>query len=162
LPIPVAKLFKVRVYGRSRVGVAGLNSAGGMDVCVLCVVQQGQKAKSGQSGQRSTDKIERTKRIPPVGSIFVSCECCVMSGTGPCDGPIPRPEETYRLWCVILCDLQTSRMRRPWIAWGCRARKKGLHLSTHEHVCENPDVSACVFLIFAYENIECSTSVNNE
>ena len=26
-----------------------------------------------------------------------SCACCVLSGTGLCDGPIPRPEESYRV-----------------------------------------------------------------
>jgi hypothetical protein len=30
----------------------------------------------------------------------VSCECCVLSGRGLCDELIPRPEESYRLWCV--------------------------------------------------------------
>jgi hypothetical protein len=34
----------------------------------------------------------------------VCCECCVLSGRGLCDGPIPRAEESYRLWCVIVCD----------------------------------------------------------
>jgi hypothetical protein len=38
-------------------------------------------------------------------------ECGKSSGRGLYDGPIPRPEECYRLWCVIVCDLQTSRMR---------------------------------------------------
>ncbi|GFG36398.1 hypothetical protein Cfor_06988, partial [Coptotermes formosanus] len=28
----------------------------------------------------------------------------VLSGRGLCDGPIPRPEESYRLWCVFECD----------------------------------------------------------
>jgi hypothetical protein len=36
--------------------------------------------------------------------MFVSCECCVLSGRGLCDGPIPRSEESYRLWCVSECD----------------------------------------------------------
>ena len=31
-----------------------------------------------------------------------SYDCCVLSGRGSCDGPIPNPEEFYRLWCVIL------------------------------------------------------------
>jgi len=45
------------------------------------------------------------------------CECCVLSGRGLCDGPFTRPEESYRLWCVVVCDLETSRMRRPWPAF---------------------------------------------
>jgi hypothetical protein len=28
----------------------------------------------------------------------------VLSGRSLCDGPIPRPEESYRLWCVSECD----------------------------------------------------------
>jgi hypothetical protein len=28
----------------------------------------------------------------------------VLSGRGLCDGPIPRPEESYRLWCVSEYD----------------------------------------------------------
>jgi hypothetical protein len=51
-------------------------------------------------------------RIPPVAWIFVCCECCVLSGRGLCDGLITRPEKYYRLCCVIVCDLETSRMRR--------------------------------------------------
>jgi len=30
----------------------------------------------------------------------VSYECCVLSGRCLGDGPITRPEESYRLWCV--------------------------------------------------------------
>ena len=45
--------------------------------------------------------------------MFVCRECCVLSGRGLCDEPITRPEESYRLWCVVVCDLETSRMRRP-------------------------------------------------
>ena len=37
----------------------------------------------------------------------------VLSGRGLCDELITRPEESYRLWCVVVCDLETSRMRRP-------------------------------------------------
>ena len=37
-------------------------------------------------------------RIPPGALMSVSCECCVLSGRGLCDGPIPRPEESYRVW----------------------------------------------------------------
>ena len=45
-------------------------------------------------------------QIPPGAWIFVCCECCVLSGRGLCDELITRPEESYRLWCVIVCDLE--------------------------------------------------------
>ena len=55
----------------------------------------------------------------PTGGMDVCCECCVLSGRVLCDGLIIRPEESYRLWCVVVCDLETSsRMRRPWPALG--------------------------------------------
>jgi len=43
---------------------------------------------------------------------FVCCECCVLSGRGLCVGLITRPKESYRLWCVVVCDLETSSTRR--------------------------------------------------
>ena len=42
----------------------------------------------------------------------------MLSGRGLCDELIARPERSYRLWCVVVCDLETSRMRRPWPALG--------------------------------------------
>jgi hypothetical protein len=39
-------------------------------------------------------------RILPRAWMSVSCDCCVMSGRGLCDGLVPRPEESYRVWCV--------------------------------------------------------------
>ena len=54
----------------------------------------------------------------PAGGMDVCVECCVLSGRGLCDDLITRPEESYRLWCVTVCDLETSRMRRPWPALG--------------------------------------------
>jgi len=39
----------------------------------------------------------------------------VLSGRGLCDELISRPEESYRLWCVVVCDLKTSRMGAPYI-----------------------------------------------
>jgi hypothetical protein len=48
--------------------------------------------------------------------MFVSCECCVLlSGRGLCDETIPRPGESYRLWCVSKCDqkeLEPSTLKR--------------------------------------------------
>ena len=60
----------------------------------------------------------------PTGGMDVCCECCVLSGRGLCDVLITRPEESYRLLCVVVCDLETSRMRRPWPALGRNATGK--------------------------------------
>ena len=46
------------------------------------------------------------------GGMDVCCECCVLSGRGLCDGLITRPEESYRLWRVVVCDQETSNTRR--------------------------------------------------
>ena len=43
-------------------------------------------------------------RIPPEAWMFVCCECPMLSGRGLCDGLIPHPEESYRLWGVLVCD----------------------------------------------------------
>ena len=38
--------------------------------------------------------------------MFVCCDCCVLSGRGLCDELITRSEESYRMWCVVVCDLK--------------------------------------------------------
>jgi hypothetical protein len=55
--------------------------------------------------------------------MFVCCECCVTSGSVLCDQLITRPEESYRLWWVV-CDLETSWMRKPWPTGGCYVKNK--------------------------------------
>jgi len=40
--------------------------------------------------------------------MFVCCECYVLSGRGLGDELITRPEESYQLWCVVVCDLESS------------------------------------------------------
>jgi hypothetical protein len=57
--------------------------------------------------------------------MFVCCECCVLSGRGLCDELITRPEESYRLWCVVVWDQETSSMRRPWSALGTQRHRWG-------------------------------------
>ena len=49
------------------------------------------------------------------------CVCCMLSGRSLCDELITRPEESYRLWCVVVFDLETSWMRRLWPTGGCFA-----------------------------------------
>ena len=84
---------------------------------------------SGRSHVRCRSAADRLLRlwvrIPPVAWMSVCRECCVLSGRGPCDGLITRPEESYRLRCVIVCDLETSRVRKTWpTGWAVAPKTK--------------------------------------
>jgi hypothetical protein len=72
----------------------------------------------------------------------VCCEYCVLSGSL-CDRPITRPEESYGLWCVGVCDLDTSWMRRPWPTGGCRATNKQISLSLSPLLMKPSDSMSC-------------------
>jgi hypothetical protein len=63
-------------------------------------------------------------RIPPGAWKFVCCKCCVLPGRVLCHELITRPEESYRPWCVVVCDLETSWMRSLWPTGHCRAKNK--------------------------------------
>jgi len=52
----------------------------------------------------------------------------VLSGRGLCDELITRPEESYRLWCVVVCDLETSRIGAPYIYDVCSLMVNDLNL----------------------------------
>jgi len=54
----------------------------------------------------------------------VCCECCVLSGRDLCDELITRPEESYRLRYVVVCDLESSCMSRPWPTGGLLRQKQ--------------------------------------
>ena len=47
-------------------------------------------------------------RIAPGARMSVSCDCCVLSGRGLCDGSIAHHEEYYRVCDVSQCDLGVS------------------------------------------------------
>ena len=52
-------------------------------------------------------------RIPPGAWMSLTYEFCVLSGRVLCEGLIPRPEESYRVCCVV-CDREASKRRKPW------------------------------------------------
>jgi hypothetical protein len=53
--------------------------------------------------------------------MFICCECCVLSGRGLCNELITRPEESYPLWCVVVCDLENLKNEE---AMTCVEKKK--------------------------------------
>ena len=62
LPIPVAEWSKVSVCGSSLAGTEGSNPAGEymFVLCVCCTVRT-KRPNAEQSGQRSTDKVQKEK-----------------------------------------------------------------------------------------------------
>jgi len=52
------------------------------------------------------------------------CKCCVFSNRGLCNELITRPEESNRLWWVVVFYLETSWMRRPWPTGGLLRQKR--------------------------------------
>ena len=100
-------------------------------------------------------------RIPPGTWMFVCCECCLLSGRGLCDEPIPRPEESYRLWCVVICDLETSWMRRPWPTGGCCGFEshRRVWMSVVSVVCCKVEVSATSWSLVQRSPTDCDASL---
>jgi hypothetical protein len=68
---------------------------------------------------KTHDTHNRQISMPPVEfehTISVDELLCVsLSIRGLCDELIIRPEESYRLCCVVVCDLETSRKGAPYI-----------------------------------------------
>jgi hypothetical protein len=92
-------------------------------------------------------------RIPPGKWIFVCCECRVFSGKGLCDELITRPAESYRLWCVVVRDLETSRMDAPYIYGISSLRVKRLkYLSINVSVDTLQWRILLLRLLFIYRN----------
>jgi len=55
--------------------------------------------------------------------MFICCECCVLSGRGLCDELITRREESYRQWCVVVCDLENLVNEETLVHWGLSRQK---------------------------------------
>jgi len=65
--------------------------------------------------------------------MFAYWEYYVLSGRGLCIGLITHPDKSYRLWCIDVCDLETSSVRRPWPALGRRVQEKKIYLYRSLH-----------------------------
>jgi len=74
--------------------------------------------------------------------MYVCCECCVLSGRGLCDELITRPEESYRLWCVVVFNLEITKIlvneEEVKAHWGGLSRQEKKYIYT-------------VILVYVYE-----------
>ena len=61
----------------------------------------------------------------------------VLSGRGLCDELITRPEESYRLWCVAVCDLENLKNEEAMTRVGSQRHSKYIYIyiyiCTHTH-----------------------------
>ena len=48
----------------------------------------------------------------------------MLSGRGLCDELITRPEESYRLWCVVVCDLENLKNEEAMTRVGSQGHSK--------------------------------------
>jgi len=55
---------------------------------------------------------------------FFCCECCVLSGRSLCDQLITRPEESYRLWYVVVMDLENQKWEDSGPHWVAAPQEK--------------------------------------
>jgi hypothetical protein len=59
------------------------------------------------------------------GCLYVlSAMCFQVEVFALCDELFTHPEESYWLWCVVACDLETLWMRRPWPPGGHSRQKQ--------------------------------------
>ena len=52
----------------------------------------------------------------------------VLSGGGLCDELITRPEESYRLWCVVVCVLENLKNEEAMTRAGSQRHRKEILL----------------------------------
>jgi len=85
----------------------------------------------------------------------------VLSGRGLCDELITRPEESYRLCCVVVCDLETSRIGAPYIYDMSHLRVK-FHVvmqNVERDFMHSIGYSSCFFFFFLIEYCLCAYHV---
>ena len=89
--------------------------------CSLDLQTQAQRNNGGAKCLGLPSLPEPTEPPPPPSAGPGGVPVCAKNkkgnrkGRGLCDELITRPEESYRLWCVVVCDLETSRIGAPYI-----------------------------------------------
>ena len=81
------------------------------------------RSKAWVSG-RSSAEIVGSK---PIGGMDVSCGCSVLTGRDFCDELITHPQESYRLWCIVVCDLENLMNEEVLAHCGLLGQKQTMH-----------------------------------
>jgi hypothetical protein len=56
--------------------------------------------------------------------MFICGGSCALSGRGTCDELITLLEESYRLWCVVVRDLENLKNEETLAHWGLSRQKQ--------------------------------------
>jgi hypothetical protein len=98
-------------------------------------------------------------RIPPGAWISVCCECCMLSGRGVYDEMITRPEESYRLWCVVVWsrNLVNEETLTQWGLLRQKKEKKILICSLMTALLQAETCSWALWIIISYVWLKCSS-----
>jgi hypothetical protein len=86
----------------------------------------------------------------------------VLSGRGLCDELITRPGESYRLWCVVVCDLKNLKNEEAINRVGSqRHRKQNTLLYIKPNSCYITAIRAVHNIIHYYDikSVKCLTNV---
>jgi len=68
--------------------------------------------------------------------MFVGCECYMLSGRGLCDELITRPEESYWLRCVVVCDLENLKNEEAMTRVGSQRPPKKKYIYINLYIFE--------------------------
>jgi hypothetical protein len=88
---PAGKIHSMPSFGR-----------GSKIICPMLVTRTTRRSEK----VKTVKTVNYGKKNPTEGMDV--CLLCVLSGRGLCDELITRPEESYQLWRVVVCDLETS------------------------------------------------------
>jgi len=67
----------------------------------------------------------------------VCCECCVLLGRGLREKLVIHPEESYRLWCIVVCDLENLVNEEALAHWGLLRQKQTNKQTNCIHWCDS-------------------------
>jgi hypothetical protein len=103
-------------------------------------------------------------RIPSGAWMFFGC---VLSGRGLCDELITRPDESYRLWRVVVCEITKPRERGGHsLRWAAELEKtkKVMSMVSHNFKAANLEEPCKIdlrFLKLAFSGVTCRNTCSS-
>ena len=93
--------------------------------------------------------------------MFVCCECRVLSSRGLCDELITRPKESYRLWCVVVCNLENLKNEDAMTRVGSQRHKKKYCLQHVFIIRKTVQAALWYFIVHLYKQYVVTVSATH-